>query len=68
MAWEKSGIRKVHIDGVTWCYVVESSHDRRNEIRIYEPGTKQIMVRVPLEDFPTVKPSNVKKYIEENLI
>lgn len=65
----KKKTRTVHVGGVEWHYVIE-----RHEIRIYEPGTKQIKARVNPLDVMTnsaskreIQPSTIKEYIENEL-
>jgi hypothetical protein len=61
----KNNLRTVHVGEQTWKYVVDAK-----EIRIYEPGTKQIRVRIPTNPMQkaSVLPGLVKDYIEKNLL
>jgi hypothetical protein len=73
----KSKLRKVHIGDVEWSYVIDSP-----ELRIYEPKTKQIKVRVNTSksdgwlieenEFDgwryNYRPNVIKKYINDNLL
>jgi len=74
----KSKLRKVHIGDVEWSYVIDAT-----ELRIYEPKTKQIKVRVNTSELEKEDsdfygygliggdcylPSSVKKYINDNLL
>jgi hypothetical protein len=69
-------LRTVHINSVEWKYAISNGN-----VRIYEPGTKQIKATVALRDLPDTsdeeeyydgnpgyRPSDVKKYIMDNLI
>jgi hypothetical protein len=70
----KGKLRTVHLNGVKWKYVVESSYNRWvQEIRIYKPETKVILKRVEIKEnnewhIERITPSFVKQYIQENLI
>ena len=69
----KNKLRTVHVNGVTWKYVIDG-----REVRIYEPGTKRLKSRVPHSEFislgsdvnrwedENLQPSAVKEYIEKN--
>lgn len=72
----KNKLRTVHIDSVEWKYAISNGN-----VRIYEPGTKQIKSTVALCDLPDTaveeeyydgnpgyRPSAIKKYIIDNLI
>jgi hypothetical protein len=68
----RSKLRRIHINRLEWCYVIDGS-----EIRIYEPNTKQIKVRVNLSKLERIEddfgyyqypPSSVKRYIKDNLL
>ena len=71
MTKKNSKVRKVHINGIEWTYAISNK-----EVRIYEPGTKQIKNRIAMKDLPTIEsdtaigigPERVKKYIEDNII
>jgi hypothetical protein len=58
-------LRTVHINSVEWKYAISNGN-----VRIYEPGTKQIKATVPFRDlyYIAFSPSDVKKYIIDNLI
>jgi hypothetical protein len=69
-------LRKVHINSIEWKYAMSNDN-----VRIYEPGTKQIKATVSLRDLPNshpediyyngdngFSPADVKKYIMDNLI
>lgn len=43
----KNNLKTVHIDSVEWKYAISNGN-----VRIYEPGTKQIKSTVKLEDLP----------------
>ena len=73
-----SKLRKVHIDSVEWKYA-----ESNGNVRIYEPGTKQIKARVNFKDLPMLNllsdeyeyvgyggngPGSVKQYIIDNLL
>ena len=72
----KAKLRTVHINSVEWKYAKGN-----DDVRIYEPGTKQIKATVSLRDLPNshpedlyyngnigFSPADVKKYIMDNLI
>lgn len=75
----KNKLRSVHIDSVEWKYATSNGN-----VRIYEPGTKQIKARVKVSELILLEnssmkinpdtfgesfcPSTVKQYIENNLI
>mgnify|MGYP005664305241 CR=1 FL=1 len=63
----KSKLRTVHVKGTKWKYAISN-----NEVRIYEPGTKQILKRVPMSDLEDedgrVLPSAVKGHIDTKII
>jgi len=67
----RSELRKIHINNIEWCYVIDGT-----ELRIYEPETKQIKVRVNVNKLERIEddcgychypPSSVKQYIKDNL-
>jgi len=72
----KNKLRSVHINSVEWKYATSNG-----EVRIYEPGTKQIKARVSrielihlekpgIEDTydECYTPETIKQYIKDNLI
>ena len=44
----KNKLKSVHVDSIEWNYTISDG-----ELRIYEPGTKQIKTRVKLDELPT---------------
>lgn len=68
----KNKLRRVHALGKVWKYVID-----KNEVRIYEPETKQIKERVPRTEFMSlgndenrwgdedIIPSAIKQFIEK---
>ena len=79
MSWSKGKLRTVTINGVDWKYIVEANAGRKSELRIYEPGTKQIKQRVDFKELDfddwiieygacQITPLKVKEYIKKNLI
>ena len=72
----KNKLRSVHIDSIEWKYATSNS-----EVRIYEPGTKQIKARVSTEELKYLEnpgiedtydecytPETIKQYIKKNLL
>lgn len=75
----RNKLKTVHINSVEWKYVSSNGN-----VRIYEPGTKQIKSTIKFEDLPIfneltdqyeyvsygygVGPGSVKQYIIDNLI
>ena len=68
----KNKLRKVEINGTEWKYVVDYSKDDSSQVRIYKPGTKQILKRVPVGDLEDkegkITPARVKIYVETNIL
>ena len=75
----KGKLRTVNVNGTDWKYVVQADMDRKSEVRIYEPGTKQIKMRVDFTEFGfndyqiehmgcEITPTMVMKYIEKNIL
>jgi hypothetical protein len=79
MSKKKSGLKKVNVNGIEWNYVVEADMDRRSEVRVYEPGTKQIKKRISFTELGfdayqiehmgcKITPAMVKEYIEKEFL
>ena len=46
----KGKLRNINVKGVEWKYIIEHDIDRKSEVRIYNPGTKQIIKRIEFSE------------------
>lgn len=75
----KGKLRNINVKGVEWKYIIEHDIDRKSEVRIYNPGTKQIIKRIEFSELGfdeykiehgscNITPGMIRKYIQDNLI
>ena len=74
----KGNLKKIVVDDVLWKYIIEHDLDRKAELRIYNPETKQIVKRVHFKELGfsdyeiehsgcNITPKMISEYIQENL-
>ena len=74
----KGKLRNINVKGIEWKYIIEHDIDRKAEVRIYNPGTKQIIKRVEFSELGfdeykiehsscNITPGMIRKYIQDNL-
>jgi hypothetical protein len=69
----KKKLRNVEIKGTEWSYVIDYNKGEEDaQVRIYKPGTKQILKRVPAYDLEDkegrITPAKIKLYIETKIL
>ena len=74
----KGKLRNINVNGVEWKYIIEHDMDRKAEVRIYNPSTKQIIKRVEFSELGfgeyeiehggcNITPKMIREYIQDNL-
>ena len=74
----KGKLRNIVVECVEWKYIIEHDMDRKAEVRIYNPNTKQIIKRIEFSELGfdeyqiehggcNITPKIIREYIQNNL-